>query len=721
MIDPDFDPPQIKAFLERANLNLSARERAGRVIDFRGQREVAMNRSDDGLDRINTQSDEPEGKILERDGGTEKQRRAAIYPLGIGWAPGRRPAPSSSFKSNLSAIAASAKLIVFIGVIAILYFGRPVFVPLAVAILLAFILAPLVRVLRRWRFGRVPSIITVVLLAFLTIFGLGMLLGEQVTHLAAALPKYQDTLTQKIDALRGATAGRGTLGEASKVLRNLNRELTNDPEPEPGATAEQRVTPIPVEIQQPVPAPLEVIQKIINPLLDPLMTTGIIIIFVIFFLIQREDLRDRLIRLAGSTDLHRTTTALDDAGHRLSRYLLAQTALNAAFGVTIGGGLALIGIPNPLLWGILAAVLRFVPYIGVFIAAAFPLALAVAVDPGWTTVILTAALFLVVELIVGQVLEPLLYGHSTGISPVAVVVAAMFWTWLWGPIGLLLSTPLTVCLDVLGRHIDRLRFLDILLGSRPALNPPEIFYHRILSGNPDEAFDQAECLLKTQSLSNFYDNVAIEGLRLAAIDAQSGVLGHNNVQKIRAAVDGLVADLSQFDDVMPSPSLVEETIADNPDAAAPRSATLPLLRRDELQGAWASDTAVLCIPGPSPLDEAATIILAQILKKHGLGVQVEKNQVVSSGNFFHLGGEGVALVCVSYIDVGDAPLRIKAAIRRVQRQIPKATVLAGLWGPNKDESGAVRSELKASYYANSLSQAARLCIKAAQRPRFWAA
>jgi hypothetical protein len=318
-------------------------------------------------------------------------------------------------------------------------------------------------------------------------------------------------------------------------------------------------------------------------------------------------------------------------------------------------------------------------------------------------------------------LEPLLYGHSTGISPVAVVVAAMFWTWLWGPIGLLLSTPLTVCLDVLGRHIDRLRFLDILLGSKPALNPPEIFYHRILSGNPDEAFDQAENLLKTQSLSNFYDNVAIEGLRLAAIDAQSGVLGRNNVQKIRAAVDGLVADLSQFDDVTPSPSLVEEAIADNPESAAPQSAELPVLRRDELQGAWASATAILCLPGPSPLDEAATIILAQILKKHGLGVQVEKNQVVSSGNVFHLGGEGVALVCVSYIDVGDAPLRVKAAVRRVQRQIPKATVLAGLWGPNKDESGAVRSELKASYYANSLSQAARLCIKAAQRPRFWAA
>jgi AI-2E family transporter len=204
-VRPDFDSSQIKAFLERAKVNLSAREMAGRVIGFRCQGEVAMNRSDDGLDRINTQSDQLEGAILERDGGTDKQRPAAIYALEVGWAPGRRPTPSSSFKSNLSVIAASAKLIVFIGVIAILYFGRPVFVRLAVAILLAFILAPLVRVLRRWRFGRIPSIIIVVLLAFLTIFGLGMLLGEQVTHLAAALPKYQDTLTQKIDALRGAT------------------------------------------------------------------------------------------------------------------------------------------------------------------------------------------------------------------------------------------------------------------------------------------------------------------------------------------------------------------------------------------------------------------------------------------------------------------------------------------------------------------------------------
>jgi predicted PurR-regulated permease PerM len=654
-----------------------------------------MDRSDNDPDEVDSEGNKLERKIPDADDATRSQASAAVL-TGVDWAPGRSRLPS--LKSNLSAIGAAAKLLIFIGLVAILYFGRPVFVPLAVAILLAFILAPLVRALHRWHLGRIPSIVTVVLMAFLIIFGLGMVLAEQVTHLAAALPQYQDTLAKKIDGLRGMTAGRGTLGRASNVLRNLmtdRREI-----------AEQRAAPVPVEIQQRIPGPLEVIQKIINPLLDPLMTIGIIIVFVIFFLIQRQDLRDRLIRLAGSTDLHRTTIAIDDAAHRLSRYLLTQTALNTAFGVTIGSALALIGIPNPLLWGILGAALRFVPYIGVFIAAAFPLALAAAVDPGWTTVILTAALFLIVELIVGQILEPLLYGRSTGVSPVAVVVAAMFWTWLWGPIGLLLSTPLTVCLDVLGRHVDRLRFLDILLGSKPALNPAESFYHRILSGNCDEEFEQAEHMLKTKSLSSFYDEVAIEGLRLAAIDAHRGALDPNSLRKIRAAVGGLVADLSHFVDMMPAGT------AKASKSKVSQPAELPMVRGDPLQGSWASTTTVLCIPGPSPLDEIAANILAQILRRHGFSVRVEKHQLVLPGNVLHLDDEEIPLVCLSYIDVGDAPVRARAAIRRVQRQIPNATVVVGLWGPNKDESGTIQ----ACYYANSFSEAARLCIKGAKPP-----
>lgn len=617
---------------------------------------------------------------------------------GVDWLPGRSRLPS--LRSNLSVIATAAKLLTFICLVTILYFGRPVFVPLAVAILLAFILAPLVRALHRWHLGHIPAIVTVVLAAFLVIFGLGMMLAQQVTHLAAALPQYQDTLAKKVERLRGM-AGGGTLGRASDVLRNL---MTDQHEID-----QQRTVPVPVEIQEQIPAPLEAISRTISPLVDPLMTTGIIIVFVIFFLLQRQDLRDRLIRLAGSTDLHRTTVAIDDAGQRLSRYLLTQTALNAAFGVVIGSGLALIGIPNPLLWGILGAALRFIPYIGVFIATAFPLGLAAAVDPGWTSVILTAALFLVVELIVGQVLEPWLYGHSTGVSPVAVVVAAMFWTWLWGPIGLLLSTPLTVCLDVLGRHVETLRFLDILLGSKPALSPAETFYHRILSGNCDEEIEQAEHMLKTKSLWSFYDEVAIEGLRLAAIDAHRGALDGNSLQKIRAAVGGLVAELSHLVDMMPPARIAGRS-------AASRSAAVPTVREDFLpEGSGASP--VLCIPGPSPLDEVAANILAQILRKHGFDVQVEKHQLVSPGSDFRLDDEEVPpLVCLSYLDVGDAPVRARAAIRRVQRQIPNATVVAGLWGPNKDETGAIRCQLQAHYYANSFSEAARLCVKGGQPP-----
>jgi hypothetical protein len=339
--------------------------------------------------------------------------------------------------------------------------------------------------------------------------------------------------------------------------------------------------------------------------------------------------------------------------------------------------------------------------------------LAAAVDPGWSTVILTAAMFLIVELIVGQVLEPLLYGHSTGVSPVAVVVAAMFWTWLWGPVGLVLSTPLTVCLDVLGRHVDRLRFLDILLGSKPALSPAESFYHRILSGNCDEEIEQAEHMLKTKSLSSFYDEVAIEGLRLAAIDAHRGALDLNSLQKIRAAVGGLVADLSHCVDRMPAAGTAK-AVADASKPTVSQSAELAMVRGDRLQGSWASAATVLCIPGPSPLDEVAANILAQILQKHGFAVRVEKHQLVLPGNVFHLDVEEAPLVCLSYIDVGDAPVRARAAIRRVQRQIPNATVVVGLWGPNKDELGAIRSKLKASYYANSFTEAARLCIKGAQ-------
>ena len=365
---------------------------------------------------------------------------------------------------------------------------------------------------------------------------MGSLLATQLAQLAGDLPRYQSTISEKIQSFRETTAGRGTLERASGMLKDLSKELDKPKEAATALGAGARPNaappkPVPVEVLQPDPGALQSLQSLISPLLHPLATTGIIVIFVIFILLQREDLRNRLIRLAGSHDLQRTTAALDDAASRLSRLFLIQLLVNGSFGVVIGIGLWLIGVPSAILWGILAGVLRFVPYIGAFIAAAFPLALAVAVDPTWSMLLWTVALFVVVEPIVGHVIEPMVYGHSTGLSPVAVVASATFWTALWGPIGLVLATPLTVCLVVLGRHVERLEFLDVMFGDRPALSPPEIFYQRMLAGDPTEASEKAEEFLKERSLSSYYDEVALKGLQLAQADAERGALDRERLVK----------------------------------------------------------------------------------------------------------------------------------------------------------------------------------------------
>src|ERR1700719_4591969 len=309
-----------------------------------------------------------------------------------------------------------------------LYVGREVLVPIALAVLMSFVLAPLVRLLQAWYVPRGLAVVVVVLVAFAAISGLGGLMVSQVNQLADDLPRYQSTLREKIESLRGAAAGTGTLERASAVLQDLTTELDrpNRRSPPAGALADGRAAPdrpIPVEVKQPDPGALQTLGTLITPLIHPLATTGIVVIFVIFILIQREDLRNRLVRLAGSQDLQRTTAAIDDAGQRLSRLFLTQLALNAAFGLVIGTGLWLIGVPSAPLWGMLAMILRFVPYIGAVISAIFPLVLAATVGPGWAMVLWTAALFLIVEPIVGQAVEPLGYGRSTGLSPVAVTTS----------------------------------------------------------------------------------------------------------------------------------------------------------------------------------------------------------------------------------------------------------------------------------------------------------
>jgi predicted PurR-regulated permease PerM len=622
-----------------------------------------------------------------------------------------------------SLVGAVAIAILAVIIVMALYLGREILVPVALAILLSFVLASPVRLLQRVRVPRAIAVVGVVLFAFAIIFALGSLIATQLNRLAGDLPLYQSTIQTKIQSVRGVTGGSSTLERAAGMLQDLGKELDK---PKNGSAAQspnpvlvnpaRPRTPVPVEVLQPDPGALESLRSLIAPLVSPLATTAIIVIFVIFILIQREDLRNRLIRLAGSHDLQRTTAALDDAAGRLSRLFLNQLLINTGFGVLIGVGLWLIGIPSAVLWGILAAVLRFVPYVGSIIAAAFPLALAVAVDPGWSMLAWTAALFLVAEPIVGQVVEPMVYGRSTGLSPVAVVVSATFWTALWGPIGLVLATPLTVCLVVLGRHVERLAFLDVMFGDRPALSPPEIFYQRMLAGDPTEAAEKAEQFLKERSLSSYYDEVALKGLQLAQSDLDRDALDQTRLIRIRDTVIEFANDLSDQTDHEPagdqSTADAEAVAAVEGVPAGPIYADLPVLEKTELSPEWRGDTAVLCIAGRTPLDEAAAVMFAQLCNVHGLAARVEAAEVLSTTNIFRLETAGVALVCLSYLDTTHAA-HMRYAVRRLRRKLPQARIMIGCWSGagSAVQLEALREGAKADLFAPTLREATRMCIE----------
>ncbi|WP_286838983.1 AI-2E family transporter, partial [Acidiphilium sp. 34-64-41] len=377
-------------------------------------------------------------------------------------------------------------------------------------------------------------------------------------------------------------------------------------------------------------------KEFLTPILSPLATLGIVFIVAIFALLQSEDLRDRLIRLLGADDIHRTTIAMDDADSRLRRYFLTQLTVNTAFGLVVGIGLFIIGVPNPVLWGVLSALLRFIPYIGSFISALLPIALAAGVEPGWSMALWTAALYVVVEGITGQAIEPLVYGHSTGISPFAVVVAAIFWSWVWGPVGLFLSTPLTLCLVVLGRNVKRLEFLDVMFGDRPALSPVESFYQRILAEDGDEVLEQAETLLKDMPLSEYYDDVALKGMQLAAIDAERGVLAADQLETVKKTIYELVESLTEH----------IEKRNDAADATDPSSAGAPPPDRTP---------AILSIAGRGPLDEPASAMLVHLLQDQGIAARMVKYNDVSRHTLQNLDVSNVAMASIAYLDISGSP------------------------------------------------------------------
>ena len=580
------------------------------------------------------------------------------------------PAPGSALNTVLLAVV----------VVSALYFAREVLVPISLAVLLSFVLAPLVRLLRACYAPRGVAVVLAVLLAFAAIFSLGALMVSQVNQLAGDLPGYQTTLRGKIQSLRGAATGTDTLERASEVLQDLGRELNkpgkNAVSTPPTLSGETAGTnrPIPVEVKQPDPGALQTLVSLISPLIHPLTTTGIVIIFAVFILLQREDLRNRLIRLAGAKDLQRTTAALDDAGQRLSRLFLTQLALNASFGLVIGLGLWLIGVPSAPLWGILAMILRFVPYIGAVISAIFPLVLSAAVGPDWGMVIWTAALFAVVEPIVGHVIEPMLYGQSTGLSPVAVITSATFWTWLWGPIGLVLATPLTMCLVVLGRHVEHLKFLDVMLGDKPPLKPEELIYQRLLAGDPVEAAEQAQLFLKENSLLSYYQDILIEGLKLAQTDAAEGLLDDERTLRVRDTVAEIVEDLESWEEKKVSPP------KELPEGSLPLPVEPALLDREsQVPEEWRNAKRVLCVPGLGQLDEAVALMVAQLVAKRGIGARAEKSGALSIARFFSLDTKDVAVVCICYIEDASAA-QIRYAIRRLRRKVPNASIVTALVG-----------------------------------------
>jgi len=561
-------------------------------------------------------------------------------------------------------------------------------------------------------------VVAVVLIAFGVIFALGSLLVSQVNQLAADLPSYRSTLSDKIKSVRGVAGGSGTLERASEVLKDLSKEI-EAPKPDasgatsrlPGLTSK----PIPVEVRQPEASALQTFVALITPLVNPLAMTGIVVIFVIFILLQREDLRSRLIRLAGAHDLQKTTLAIDEAGYRLSRLLLAQLALNAGFGLIIGLGLWLIGVPSAPLWGILAMALRFVPYIGAVIAAILPLIVAAAVGEGWSMVLWTAALFLVVEPLTGHVIEPMLYGHSTGLSPVAIVVSATFWTWLWGPIGLVLATPLTICLVVLGRHVERLEFLEVILGNEPALSPPQLLYQRLLAGDPVEVIDQAQEFLKEKSLIEYYDDVLLEGIRLAGLDARKGLLEEDRAIRIKETVAEVLDDLSSHEDMRAENSV--------PDGDASKLLQLTKAETDPSLDAtnavpeeW-KEERVLCIPGIGQLDEAVALVVAQVLRKRGFGVRAEQAESLSVSRIFTLDTKGISAICVCYIESASAA-QIGYAVRRLRRKVPHAFILIALLGNHSlgEETEQLRYASNADAIDTTLAGVRECLVSHAKKP-----
>lgn len=551
-------------------------------------------------------------------------------------------------------------------VIAALYWAQVILIPIALALLLTFILSPMVAALHRAGLGRTPSVILVVALVFCILGGIGWIVMSQVASLAGELPTYEKNIEGKIVGLREAAKG-SFLEKVQSTFRRVSRELEREAQKtereaaaaQPGATDE----PVKVVVQDRGRPPLEQLWFWAGPVLEPLASAGLVIILVIFMLMRREDLRNRLISLVGRGRLTVTTKALDDAGHRISRYLLAQFIINGSFGLAVALGLLLIGVPHAILWGFLAAALRYIPYLGPWLAAVLPVTLSLVAFEGWTQPVLVVALFVVLELLSNNIMEPLLYGHSIGVSEVALLIAVAFWTWLWGAIGLVLAAPLTVCLVVLAKYVPHLEFITTLMGDQEVLDADVAYYQRLLARDQDEAAELVDDHLKTHSAEqvlDVLDDLLIPTLTYARRDREHDLVTEEDQQFILRAMREQVEELDTRDGAHLADENSENSTEDHGAATGPK-------------------VRIVAFPAQEGADELALRMFEQIVAGGKCQAEIASADMLSSEIVLLVEKRKPAVVCISALPPGGLS-HARYLCKRLRGRFPKLKIMVGRWG-----------------------------------------
>lgn len=550
-------------------------------------------------------------------------------------------------------------------VIAALYLAKGVLVPFTLAVLLTFLLSPVCDWLERRKLGRIPAVLVTTTLGF-TVLGIAVWTAAvQMTSLTPKIPEYRQNIEAKFSSVNEYAVA--ALSKMTSSAQKMGQTLS--PSEEASAPRGTNELPFSVRVLSSPASAWQVFGGMFGTMLEVLATAGIVIVFVVFFLFRRDDLRDRFIHLAGKGHVTVTTQMLEDAGARVSRYLSMLFLLNVTFGISVALGLYLIGIPNAILWGILAAALRFVPYLGPWIAAVMPIALSMAISTGWVATILTVLLFVVLELLNNNFLEPWLYGKNTGVSAVAVMLAALFWTWLWGPVGLLLATPLTVCVLVVGKHIPQLAFLDILLGSEPVFEPKTRIYQRLLAGDQEEAAELFEDYLEHKSLVEVYDTVLIPALALTETHWQLGEINEGKHAFIMQSLKELIQDRGDQQEMQ-----AKEDTADAQKVGGDTS---------HVDWTNLSGLNVLCLPARTEADETTARMLAQVLETRGCHVQAVPVTSLAGELSDLVGGCTADMVCISATPPA-AVMHARYLCKRLRIHLPQVKLVVGLWDAQGD-------------------------------------